>query len=562
MRRRVPLELRAVIGKTEITYSYQTDSFRQAVRRHPGDMAKVEAVFEAARQKLAGAGDHGSAQAETRLAMPTEDDVRAVVNLWLHRELQKMSGRKDVQDPVEFKDILNTDEFHLSGPDGLQAAARGLPDILRGFGFDTPPPAGQGFALRLLQAAMVEAVQRQRDHIAKQPVERVHSQLFSGVFSTDFPPAPPAPPGVTVADLCARYLSTPERAGLSPKTKLKYKGMFRVLSDLLGAGTDAAKITRDDCRRVQSVLLEMPANAQQRYPGMKAHETAQAAKRDGVAPMHVKSVGNHLDLLAALFRWGAIERVIRLPDGNPAERLAKATTKTVTAAAKEERRPFTPEELKAIFTQPIFTGCKDDKGGYATPGTSHPRRGRFWVPLLGLYAGLRLNEACQLHAADIEVADGVPMIHVQAKAPDQRLKSEAADRHIPIHPELVRIGFLKHVASQKKAGVVRLFPDLHLGKLENYSDPFSKWFARFLEKAGVTSTGTVFHSFRHGFKDRLLEAEVPREVRDGLCGWATPGQGGKYGNGLSAASLAGHVSRIDYPDLDLTLLHLASGTPS
>ena len=121
---------------------------------------------------------------------------------------------------------------------------------------------------------MVEAVRRDRDHVTGLAAEQVHDEAFAGITGAARPPAPPRPSGPSFADLCDRYLSAPERAGLSPKTRLKYEGMFRVLRDLLGAGTQAADITRADCRRAQAVLLAMPANAAQRYPGLKAQQAA------------------------------------------------------------------------------------------------------------------------------------------------------------------------------------------------------------------------------------------------------------------------------------------------
>ena len=167
---------------------------------------------------------------------------------------------------------------------------------------------------------------------------------------------------------------------------------------------------------------------------------------------------------------------------------------------------------------------------------------------------MRLNEACQLRAADVAEIDGVPMLYVRASADGQRLKTSAAERRIPVHPELVRLGFLDFVAAQRKAGHERLFPELPAGALGNYSDPYSKWFARLLTKAGVTSAGAVFHSFRHGWRDRLREAGVPRDVADALGGWASQGQGQHYGAGFSARVLAEHIGRVAYPGLDLSRL--------
>ena len=82
---------------------------------------------------------------------------------------------------------------------------------------------------------MVEAVRRDRDHVTGLAAEGVCDEAFAGVIGAAPPPPSPQPAGPSSADLRDRYLSAPERARLSPKTILKYKGIFRVLCDLLGA---------------------------------------------------------------------------------------------------------------------------------------------------------------------------------------------------------------------------------------------------------------------------------------------------------------------------------------
>ena len=52
------------------------------------------------------------------------------------------------------------------------------------------------------------------------------------------------------------------------------------------------------------------------------------------------------------------------------------------------------------------------------------------------------------------------------------MKSEAGQRVVPVHPELVRIGFLDYVAAMKKASERKLFPDLRRGA-EGYYSSFS-----------------------------------------------------------------------------------------
>ncbi len=552
----VPEPLREVIGKREVWLSYGAVSHAEARRRHHREMARLDALFDEARRWLMQRTDTTDLQPVARMPIPSEADVRAAVRRWFYdQERKRLVDAAEAADPEAVVDLLNTDEAHLADADGVELAARRLPAILEGLGFATPPKDVERFALSMMQRAMVEGVRRERDRMQGLIAERAHDIAFADITAAGPAPAAPQRAGITFGALCDRYVGAPERAGISPKTRIKYAGSARVLAEILGRDTQAATITREACRGAQAVIAAMPANAAQRYPKLPAQRVVEAAKRDGVPPMGPKTVWHHMALLSAIFRWGVREGLLPATMGNPAEGLGTFTGKSVTAGTGERRRPFTRAELKAIFSAPLYAGCQDDETGYAEPGPNRPRRGRFWVPLLGLYAGLRLNEACQLHTADIGEEDGVPIIQVRATAEGQRVKTRAAERRIPVHRELQSIGFLAHVARQREADEIRLFPDLPPGKLGNYSDPFSKWFARFLEKATVTSPGAVFHSFRHGFRDRMREAGIPREVADALGGWAATGQGAAYGAGFSARVLAEHLARISYPGLSLTHLH-------
>lgn len=116
---------------------------------------------------------------------------------------------------------------------------------------------------------------------------------------------------------------------------------------------------------------------------------------------------------------------------------------------RDKRRPFSTEQLRLIFDAPIYRGCVDDWAGCSTPGYAHPRRGRFWVPLIALFSGMRMNEIRQLHVADIHRLDGVDCFFVTEGPSDadngKRLKTAASERFIPIHPQLVEIGFSSFV---------------------------------------------------------------------------------------------------------------------
>jgi integrase len=207
---------------------------------------------------------------------------------------------------------------------------------------------------------------------------------------------------------------------------------------------------------------------------------------------------------------------------------------------------------------------EDDEHGYAKPGEGRPRRGRFWVPLIALYSGMRLNEICQLYVEDIKTAGGVDFFDVRTslddgtRAGDKRLKTKNAQRQVPIHPELRRFGFLEYVAEMKNAGHPRLFPELQLCGSGTYSDNFQKFFSRFLRKIrGQNLADISFHWFRHTFRDGLREAHVSTEIANRLCGWEeSVGMAGHYGRGPSLSVLCGAVSKVDYVGLRLDHLRV------
>jgi hypothetical protein len=96
--------------------------------------------------------------------------------------------------------------------------------------------------------------------------------------------------------------------------------------------------------------------------------------------MSPTTVNLHLVLLSALFNWAENEGII---SKNPARGLRVADP----VRKKDKRQPFSTEQLNRICNAPLYRGCVDDGAGYASSGKNHPRRGRFWVPLIGLFSG-------------------------------------------------------------------------------------------------------------------------------------------------------------------------------
>jgi len=370
--------------------------------------------------------------------------------------------------------------------------------------------------------------------------------------------------GPTLREVYDAYMADPTR-DWSPRTRFAYETTRRVVMAVLGEDTPVKSITRAHCRDLIEAIRCLPRNASKRYPRLSPVEAAARAREVGdtdlISPANLNA---YLNKLGGVFNWAVKEEMI---DRNPAQGLRVPDP----ILRRDKRHPFSTTQLQAIFSAPLYTGCHDDGHGYAVPGDNRPRNARFWIPLIGLYCGLRLNEACQLDASDVRIVEEIDCFVVTEAsewgATDKRLKTASSARFVPIHPQLLELGFGRFVAERRRAGETKLFGEVALGATGYRSATFSSWFARFAAKAGASSSKTCFHSFRHNFRDALREARVDRDLALALGGWAASAGGSAasvsdaYGSGYRAPSLFEAVSRVQYRDLDLSHLLERRWTP-
>jgi integrase len=144
----------------------------------------------------------------------------------------------------------------------------------------------------------------------------------------------------------------------------------------------------------------------------------------------------------------------------------------------------------------------------------------------------------------------------------RRLKTAGSARVIPVHHELVRIGFARFTDAVRTScgSEGRLFPLLTPGPKGGFGEAWSKWFGRFKRGRGITNKASVFHSFRHGFKDALRRASVSEDVNDALTGHASASIGRSYGakdmvRRFGLGALADAVGKVAYPGLELGSLY-------
>ena len=131
------------------------------------------------------------------------------------------------------------------------------------------------------------------------------------------------------------------------------------------------------------------------------------------------------------------------------------------------------------------------------------------------------------------------------------MKTEASDRIIPIHPELKQLGFLDYVKYQQEHGEHKVFSCLTNTKRNGYGRIIQGWFARYLDRIGITSPDKVFHSFIHTFECKAIEKRLHTEHQNALGGWTNKGIGQRvYGRHLEIKALHKELSKIAYPLAD------------
>nr|WP_321457438.1 tyrosine-type recombinase/integrase [uncultured Cohaesibacter sp.] len=362
-------------------------------------------------------------------------------------------------------------------------------------------------------------------------------------------------PGLTLRQLLDAYLANPSRKA-NERTNKSYGVHFRLMTDVLGENRDVKSITREDFRRVRDILVKMPVNAQSSklFKGKSALEVVELAEGQSVPTLSASSINNRLEFISAIFKFAEEENYVE-------KNLARGLKVAGEKKAKDRRKSFTIEDLNKIFSAPLYAGCLNDGRGYAKPGTRIVKRGRYWVPLIALWTGMRLGECCQLHSSDIKKIDDVWCIIIQETkdgndiedADRKRVKTDAGERYVPIHSELIKLGFVNFALEQQKTKYVRLFPELKLDATGYLSGTFAKWFNgenRFLDKVGVWKKNEkVFHSFRHTYRDAMSYARLTPDVIMALGGWSSGDTKDIYGGQLSPKFLKEQIEKISFPGL-------------
>lgn len=276
-----------------------------------------------------------------------------------------------------------------------------------------------------------------------------------------------------------------------PDTKRRLFNLVDILGDVY-----VNDITRENVRKFRDILKQLPPNRtkSKKYRDKSIEEMLKMKIGNKLS---TKTVNTSLEAVSSLFEWCVKEQIVST---NPAKGLQ----------IKDERRdvdlrnPFTVDDLNKIFSHKNFTRPKKNMAYY-------------WVPYIALYTGMRLEEICQLYVDDIYEVDGIYVIDINDNPnrdgeKDKRVKTIKAKRIVPLHNDLIALGFIKYREQVIKSKNERLFPELKKSKsVDTYGHAVSKKFSKIVQDCGLTDLKS-FHSFRHTFADYFKKLHLQNDL--------------------------------------------------
>jgi integrase len=481
----VPKNLREIVGKAELEIQLGPDR-RQALARLPGAVAGLQAKIAVAERHA-----NGGRPVAARYPMTAEEIAVANYNTLIAFDLEIRE-----HDPrfanAGFDDLrvaglragmagrLNDDALEdLIGYQIENFRHRGNTDAAKG------STDWRRLAINLCVSeyeALARKVERDEGDFAGRPAH----PLIANAQSTDAPHEP-----VLLPKLLDAYLKNLERQGKGREARKRWTPVFDDLARFV-KHKDAARLTKKNLIEWRDKKLE-----------------TLAAKT--VADVHLASV-------RAVLAW-AVENE-RLAS-NPADGVRLRKSKPIRSREKGFRDDEAIEVLKA---------CR----AYLPAEAANPSnresvkitRAKKWASLLCAFTGARVTEITQLRKVDVrKEGDG----HVIRITPDAGSVKTAHYRDVPIHQQLVDLGFIDFVQASLDGPLFHngQGDDDALKSARTSSGRVSNW----LQSLGVIPEGVQpNHGWRHRFKTVGEELGVSSRVLDAIQGHAGKTAGDGYGD--------------------------------
>ena len=285
---------------------------------------------------------------------------------------------------------------------------------------------------------------------------------------------------------------------------------FPIFKELVG-NVETQSLTKSHTNEYINLINRLPANKskkpQYRNLSIRDFLTYDVNPNDLLSPI---SKIKYLSQIGTFLRWLNSNDYTNLELDAPLKNI-----KIPRARSVDQQSSYTAKDLKKLFNS------KEYLSGL------HKSASHFWVPLVGIYTGARLNEICQLSLNDIyedkETGRWVfDFNENHGDDPNKSLKKPHHARLVPVHKKLIALNFIEYIKHLKKIKHKRIFQDLpYVAGANKYGDKLQRWFNRTYvgkNRCDITTKNTSFHSLRHTVITHLVnEAGIdPNKIAVGM----------------------------------------------
>lgn len=273
---------------------------------------------------------------------------------------------------------------------------------------------------------------------------------------------------------------------------------------------------------------------------------------EGKPPFNITTLTKHIRCVKALFTTANryLEYEVNI------DKLFGAVRFRSDVPKAQQRKPWMIDDLNRLFATPIWTGTRAPK-----PSLRY-RKGRkifkdayWWLPVVAIFTGMRLEEICQLRKGDWKTTEkGFAYIAV-AEGEGKRLKTRSSTRDVPVHPTLARLGFgdLFTGGSPDES----IFPELcPCGPQGKFGYQYSQDFTVYRRQTGLYEDLKDFHSFRHTFATHLRRSIKDVLMVGEIVGHETQQIETQTYTHPSVEDKFAAISKLDYAEEGLEIGHL------
>lgn len=316
----------------------------------------------------------------------------------------------------------------------------------------------------------------------------------------------------SLARLTTLHLSNMDRGGLKNRSSVRERRYILALLEQIIGDKPVTAVTTADAELFADTLAQWPAY-RHNHPDFAHMSPAAIVKRTEeleLPTIQRSTQAKHIKAINAFFAW-CIEA--GLMDQNPFRLIQLSRYRDLMPRKKE---PFTEEDIKALFSAKRIAACDQPH--------------KFWVPLIAMLTGMRVNEISQLFRKDVRiervrdtkgVEHAILCFEVTPHRKNQRLKTPYAQRLIPVHSMLLKLGFQDYLEDLDRLEAVHLFPGLNWSG-DGPGRAMTQWFnaKHRRQEAGIDVPTKTLHCFRHTINTLADRCSIPDSIMTSLNGHA------------------------------------------